>query len=58
MSVALQCLSMIVLQALLDSTPRELPFDTRTFIFRWEILYKKTGGIWRSEIADMGSKST
>ena len=44
-------LSMNVLHSLLDSTHGELPSDTQTLIFHWEILRRKIGEIWRSEIA-------
>ena len=47
-------LSMIVLQAPLDRARRELPSDTRTLIFHFEIFRGKSGEIWRSEIATKG----
>ena len=44
-------LSMIALQAPLDRARGELPSDTRTLIFHFEIFRGKSGEIWRSEIA-------
>ena len=44
-------LSMIALQAPLDRACGELPSDTRTLIFHFEIFCRKSGEIWRSEIA-------
>ena len=44
-------LSTIALQAPLDRARGELPSDTRTLIFHFEIFRGKSGEIWRSEIA-------
>ena len=41
------------LQAPLDNARAELPSDTRTLIFHWEILRGKIGEIWRSDIASV-----
>ena len=45
-------LSTIALQAPLDRARGELPSDTRTLIFHFEIFCRKSGEIWRSEITN------